>query len=74
MSNSEFLILSAITGAISFTLLTTLVLNGYRKCQFCTMFWIGVILIAIYGYFYGYKPELILAPFCSVAFAHLFNK
>jgi len=69
-----FLILSIIIGAIAFTLLTVMVLNGYTRCQFCAGFWICLILTIVYGLLFGFSYPLIAIPFCAVAFTHFINK
>lgn len=74
MALSQFLILSIIIGSIAFTLMITLVMNGWKKCQFCTCFWIGCLLTAIYGYFFGYSGILLVIPFGAVAWCHFINK
>lgn len=74
MSISEFLILSIVIGAIAFSLLTVLILNGYQRCQFCAGFWISVILTIVYGVLFGFTFYLIPLPFCAVAFTHFINK
>lgn len=74
MSISEFLILSVIIGLIAFSLLTVLKLNGWNKCEFCTAFWISVLLTVIYGAMYGFGYILIPLPFAAVAIGHFINK
>ena len=74
MSATEFLILSVIIGVIAFSLLTVLKLNGWQRCEFCTAFWISVLLTVIYGVLFSFALILIPLPFAAVAISHFINK
>gem|GEM_PF-3341609 len=74
MQLTEFLILSVIIGLIAFSLLTVMIINGYKRCQFCAGFWICCLLSLVYGFFYGFGYPLIVLPFSAVAICSFINK
>jgi hypothetical protein len=62
-----------IIGLIALTLLFALVKNGWRKCQYCTGFWICVLLTISFGFINGFELSLIVYPFAGGAITGIGN-